>query len=142
MIINAQLIRDMRAERAWSQEDLAEATGLNLRTIQRIEKSGNASLQSRKSLAVAFDLDIADLDPEEQQMSPCPECRSEEVYRYKEPIDCGANFGGELLPKLAPSRFSSAKILPVVCASCGYIRFFAESKALAKLEKSAGWTRA
>ncbi len=83
MIINARLIRDMRAERAWSQEGLAEATGLNLRTIQRIEKGGNASLQSRKSLAVAFDLDIADLDPEEQQMSPCPECRSVEVYRYK-----------------------------------------------------------
>lgn len=142
MIISAQLIQDLRAARAWSQQDLAEATGLNLRTIQRIERGGNASLQSRKSLAMAFDLDIADLDPKEQEMSPCPECRSEEVYRYKEPIDSGANFGGELLPKLAPGRFTSAKVLPVVCAGCGYVRFFAESKALAKLKTSAGWTRA
>jgi transcriptional regulator with XRE-family HTH domain len=141
MIINAQLIRNSRAERAWSQEDLAEATGLNLRTIQRIEKSGTASLQSRKSLALAFDLDIADLDHKEQQMSPCPECRSEEVYQYKELIE-SSTIGGEQVPKLASSLFSAAKILPVICASCGYLRYFADSKARAKLKTSKGWMRA
>lgn len=138
--MNAQLIRTLRAERAWSQEDLAEATGLNLRTIQRIEKSGNASFQSRRSLALAFDLDIADLDHTEQQMSPCPECRSEEVFQYKKPIE-SAFLGGELLPNLASGPFSAAKILPVVCANCGYIRCFAENNALAKLNTAKGWTR-
>lgn len=141
MIINTELIRDSRAKRAWSQEDLARATGLNLRTIQRIENGGNASLQSAKSLASALELDIGDLNRQEQQMSPCPECRSEEVYRYEEPIDT-STIGGELLPKLASGRFSAAKILPVVCASCGYIRYFADGEALARLTTSTGWKRA
>lgn len=140
MTVNAELIRNLRAQRAWSQEDLAEASELNLRTIQRIEKSGNASLQSRKSLALAFGIEIADLDHKELQMSPCPECRSEEVYQYKEPVDT-TTIGGEMLPKLSSSTFSSAKVLPVVCGSCGYVRFFADADARAKLPTAKGWTQ-
>jgi DNA-binding XRE family transcriptional regulator len=39
---------------SYSQEKLAEIVGVNLRTIQRIEKSGLASLQTRSALAKAF----------------------------------------------------------------------------------------
>ena len=62
MKINAELVRDMRVQRAWSQEELAMASGLNLRTIQRIENQATASLQSRKSLAAAFDIDTEVLE--------------------------------------------------------------------------------
>lgn len=141
MDIDAHTILTLRVERAWSQEHLAEVAGLNLRTIQRIEKSGTASLQSTKALASAFDLDVGDLDRKEQRMSPCPECRSDDVYRYREPVD-STTIGGELLPKLAPGRFSSAKFLPVVCATCGYLRFFADGDAVERLRKSKHWRRA
>jgi len=101
MKINVKMVRKLREEKAWSQEQLAVASGLNLRTIQRIEKSGKASLISKKALALALDLDIQDLDEcKEAQMAPCPECKSEEVYQYEDYTD-PTTIGGELLPKLA-----------------------------------------
>ena len=58
----------MRKDQAWSQEELAIAAGLNLRTIQRIEREATASLQSMKALAVAFAVNIRDLQHEESAM--------------------------------------------------------------------------
>ena len=46
---------------------MATASGLNLRTIQRIESDGLASLQSRKALAAAFDMDVNEMDTQESQ---------------------------------------------------------------------------
>jgi len=65
MKINAELILELRTERGWSQEELAIASGLNLRTIQRVENKASASLQSKKALASAFNIDIQSLDYEE-----------------------------------------------------------------------------
>ena len=62
MQINTQLVINLRKKHSWSQEELATACGLNLRTIQRIESDGVASLQSRKALAAAFDVEIGELD--------------------------------------------------------------------------------
>jgi hypothetical protein len=42
---------------------------LNLRTVQRIERSGVASIQSRKALAAAFNIDASDLDFQEESMT-------------------------------------------------------------------------
>ncbi|MFC4311742.1 helix-turn-helix domain-containing protein [Steroidobacter flavus] len=68
MRVNAELILRMRKDKAWSQEELAIAAGLNLRTIQRIEKEATASLQSMKALASAFAVNIRDLEQEESAM--------------------------------------------------------------------------
>jgi transcriptional regulator with XRE-family HTH domain len=68
MKINADVVLKARKEKAWSQEELAIASGLNLRTIQRIESEASASLQSRKALASALDLDFEDLDYQEIRM--------------------------------------------------------------------------
>ncbi|KZN53008.1 DUF4177 domain-containing protein [Pseudoalteromonas luteoviolacea] len=65
MKINADLIIRLRHQKSWSQEELAIAAGLNLRTIQRIEKEATISLQSKKSLASALEVDIHDLDYKE-----------------------------------------------------------------------------
>ena len=65
MKVNAELLLELRNEKSWSQEELAIASGLNLRTIQRIEKEATISLQSKKSLAATFDVDIHDLDYKE-----------------------------------------------------------------------------
>jgi transcriptional regulator with XRE-family HTH domain len=61
MKLNARLIRKLREDRAWSQDHLAAAAGLSLRTVQRIEAEGNASPESRLSLAAALQVDAATL---------------------------------------------------------------------------------
>jgi transcriptional regulator with XRE-family HTH domain len=81
MKINADLVRKARTQKFWSQEELAIASGLNLRTIQRIEREASASLQSKKALASALDLDIQDLDYQEIRM------RQEWEYKVVETKD-------------------------------------------------------
>jgi len=58
------IVRKLRLERGWSQEQLAELSGLSVRTIQRIERGRTPSLETIKSLAAAFDLEISDLQME------------------------------------------------------------------------------
>jgi len=65
MKVNAELLLELRNKKFWSQDELAIASGLNLRTIQRIEKEATISLQSKKSLAAALEVDIHDLDYKE-----------------------------------------------------------------------------
>ena len=54
----------LRQERGWSQEQLADLSGLSLRTVQRIEASGKAGYASRRALAVAFGIDDSALELE------------------------------------------------------------------------------
>ncbi len=61
MKVDSSYIKRERERRAWSQEHLAEVTGLGLRTIQRIEKTGAASFESARSLAAVFCVDVATL---------------------------------------------------------------------------------
>ena len=68
MNINRTLILALRKQRSWSQDELAVSSGLNLRTVQRIERSGVASIQSRKALAAAFNIDVSDLDFQEESV--------------------------------------------------------------------------
>ncbi len=55
------LIKKLRLQRGWSQEQLAELSGLSSRTVQRIERGENASLETLKSLASVFEVDVSDL---------------------------------------------------------------------------------
>lgn len=59
------MVRKLRLQRGWSQEQLSQFTGLNVRTIQRIEKGHNAGLESLKSLAAVFDIHIIELQKEQ-----------------------------------------------------------------------------
>jgi transcriptional regulator with XRE-family HTH domain len=61
MKINADELRRLRAKMNISQEQLSEAAGLNPRTVQRIESTGKASIDSVNALAAALDLDPAEL---------------------------------------------------------------------------------
>ncbi len=65
MKVDSSYIKRERERRAWSQEHLAEVTGLGLRTIQRIEKTGAASYESARSLAAIFGVDVAKLRVED-----------------------------------------------------------------------------
>lgn len=62
MSVSNRWVRDLRLERGWSQEQLAAISGLSERTIQRIEKTGECSLDSRLALASAFEVPPSGLD--------------------------------------------------------------------------------
>ena len=47
-------LKSLRLEKQWSQDMLAEMTGLSVRTIQRIEQGHKASLESTKALNTIF----------------------------------------------------------------------------------------
>ena len=54
-------VRLFREVRQWSQEQLAEISGLNVRTIQRVEQGQAASLDTRRALARAFEFEDVDV---------------------------------------------------------------------------------
>ena len=58
------IIRKLRIKQGWSQEQLAQFSGLSVRTIQRIERGKAAGLESLKSLAAVFEVNIQDLQQE------------------------------------------------------------------------------
>lgn len=71
------IVRKLRLKRAWSQEQLAQFSGLNIRTIQRIERGQKAGLESLKSLAAVFEIELEDL-LEEKSMTNSEKYSEEE----------------------------------------------------------------
>jgi transcriptional regulator with XRE-family HTH domain len=63
--VDSTLIKSERENRGWTQGHLARVAGLSLRTIQRIEKTGSASLESVTALASVFSVGVADLRADE-----------------------------------------------------------------------------
>lgn len=61
MKIDSKLIVKLRKEKGWSQQHLSLASGVSLRTVQRVENEGNTSLETLKSLASAFETDFNSL---------------------------------------------------------------------------------
>jgi transcriptional regulator with XRE-family HTH domain len=58
------ILKQLRIARHLSQEQLAQMSGLNVRTIQRVESGHNASLETLKCLASALEVDIETLNQE------------------------------------------------------------------------------
>lgn len=70
MQVNSQLIRSEREKRAWSQSHLASVTGLGVRTVQRIEATGNASYESVAAIASVFSMTVEAIQAETMAVSP------------------------------------------------------------------------
>jgi len=60
-ILNPEKVKKHRQENGFSQELLAKASGLSLRTIQRIEKDGKASPETQLALAATFNISPKEL---------------------------------------------------------------------------------
>ena len=56
MHIDSARLRELRTAKRWSQEQLAELSGLNLRTIQRLESGAKVSNESLRALAAVFEV--------------------------------------------------------------------------------------
>lgn len=78
MSISGDIVRELRRDRGWSQEQLATIAGLSERTIQRIETGGECSLDSTMALASAFELPPSALSrPEELITDTKPTIRTD-----------------------------------------------------------------
>ena len=60
--VDPRKIRELRLNKSWSQEELADKAALSLRTVQRMELDGSASLKSRRAVADALEVEPAVLD--------------------------------------------------------------------------------
>src|SRR5262245_25525976 len=79
------LIQKLRLKRGWSQQQLAEASGLSVRTIQRIEAGHPASTETLKSIAAVFEVDFSTLNPETPMDADVPapqEQQEKEAFEY------------------------------------------------------------
>lgn len=63
MKINGDRVRELREAKSWSQEHLADAAGLSVRTIQRVESEGLGSAETRLALASALGVPVSVLMP-------------------------------------------------------------------------------
>lgn len=61
--LSPERVKFFRKDNGWSQELLAKASGLSLRTIQRAEKDGNSSAETQLALAAAFNISPKELFP-------------------------------------------------------------------------------
>lgn len=62
-------IQKRRLDKAWTQEQLAEHSGVSVRTIQRIESGNPATLETLKCLAAVFETSVTRLMQEPETMN-------------------------------------------------------------------------
>ena len=79
-----RLIQKLRLQHGWSQEQLAELSGLSVRTIQRLERGQTPSVESLKSIAAVLDVDFTTLkepamDPSLSENAGLPPVRADEA---------------------------------------------------------------
>ncbi|WP_426269243.1 helix-turn-helix domain-containing protein [Dyella kyungheensis] len=74
--VSGEVVKRLRLERSWTQEHLAHVAGINVRTVQRIEKSGVCDLETRASLASVFQVEQKQLEGEAkiEQTRPSDSC--------------------------------------------------------------------
>jgi len=61
MDVNAKKIKSLRTDKGWTQQHLADACAISLRTVQRVERYGNASQDTLLGLASVFEVLQSDL---------------------------------------------------------------------------------
>jgi predicted nucleic-acid-binding Zn-ribbon protein len=74
------------------------------------------------------------------KLSPCPNCRSSNSYKSVKPVSAGGGYAPNYLPGLG-GVVHAEKFQVVLCADCGFTRFFASEKALSKVSVSKKWER-
>ena len=81
MKVNATKVIGLRKKRSWSQDELATAAGLNLRTIQRIENEGTALEADLENLRVTPE---EQMNTSEYKTRPSSDARLSAAWRFAE----------------------------------------------------------
>ena len=61
MDVNAKKIKELRTGKGWTQQHLADACAISLRTVQRVERYGNASQDTVLGLSSVFEIQQSDI---------------------------------------------------------------------------------
>jgi transcriptional regulator with XRE-family HTH domain len=78
------LVQKLRLQHGWSQQQLADLSGISIRTIQRIERGQTASTETLKSLAAVFEIDFSSLQVESVMNINSPQgISSEEILAFE-----------------------------------------------------------
>jgi len=94
-------IQQRRLEKEWSQDQLAQYSGLSTRTIQRIESGQKVGLESLKCLAAVFEISTHTLMQEqnmnEQKVAEYPKINKteREVINFAQLMFRGPKIGEE-----------------------------------------------
>jgi transcriptional regulator with XRE-family HTH domain len=70
MKLDPERLKKLRDLRGWSQDQLASAAGVSVRTVQRAETHGSASRETKVCLAAALDVPHSDLEAKAPNASP------------------------------------------------------------------------
>lgn len=57
MLLVSETVKDLRSQNGWTQQHLAEICDVSVRTIQRVEKDGVASMETTLALASVFNVE-------------------------------------------------------------------------------------
>lgn len=79
MKLSTQEVRRLRTARGWSQEHLAQAAGLSVRTVQRVEAEGTASLATATCLAATFEVSLLALQLQDRP-APTPAASANSLH--------------------------------------------------------------
>ena len=74
MKIDSATVRTLREQRSWSQEHLANASGLSTRTVQRVEADGIGSAETRLALAAALGVSVSQIASTRRASKPVSLC--------------------------------------------------------------------
>ncbi|GEA12210.1 helix-turn-helix transcriptional regulator [Alteromonas sp. KUL49] len=61
MEVNAQKIKGLRQDKGWTQQHMADACGLSLRTVQRAENYGNCSADTLQAISSVLEVELRTL---------------------------------------------------------------------------------
>lgn len=84
--IVARTIQEKRSERNMTQAHLAEACGVNIRTIQRLEKRGEASAETLSAVSSVLNLNLKENTTETQEKPDKPTILSQYAAIYMLPL--------------------------------------------------------
>lgn len=107
------ILKELRISRHLSQEQLAQMSGLNVRTIQRIESGHKASVETLKCLAAVLEVDVQTLTRERVMVD-----KNSDVWRNL-PLWLKWWFFFNYLT-FRPSRKSTTRGM-VFCHLCGFL---------------------
>lgn len=117
----ALLVLLMRQGRKWSQEQLAEVSGLTTRTIQRVERGEPSNVDTRRALARAFEAEDIDCFNKSYKQITAAEIQAEKDKLERENVTLAVQPAtGKRLVELAESvsadLFDAAVDLPQAAA--------------------------
>ena len=110
MRLNPHLIKQLREQQAWSQNHLAEVSGLSLRTVQRIEKTGVCAYESARSLAAVFATSVQALEPQSNESAPTLLSRFKQHSAKQWRLMAGALVGAVAVLMISTAQADNVKL--------------------------------